>query len=127
MSRLKGATRARARARAMPKVLKKNVSLSLGETIASVEVKALRNMDAMVEHRTGTLRRHYKKALLSSSLIGRVGYVTKAAGRAAFYARFVHDGTESAKARPFHDWAVIDEMGPHRARMREALRKSVGT
>ena len=54
-------------------------------------------------------------------MIGLVGYISRVARRSAFYARFVHDGTATAEALPFHDLALAEQDAPHRRRMNKAL------
>lgn len=125
MSRLRGVKRARANARARPDILDQLSVKAITETVDAVHQAGRANIDSMVKRRRGLLRRRYGKSVRKSQKLGMVGYVTKAARRAAFYARFVHDGTKTAASRPFHDLAVAEQDGPHNRRMRNALSHTI--
>jgi hypothetical protein len=58
---------------------------------------------------TGAARRNYRRSILRSQMRGRVGLLTPAAERAAFYLRFFIDGTVHQPARNFHDDAFERE------------------
>lgn len=127
MSRIKGVRAARARARRRPDQLAKHTLVEIKQTVDEVHSSGRQNIDATVKRRRGVLRRFYSKRVMASSLVGAVGYLTKAARRKAFYARFVHDGTKTASARPFHDMAVLEHEGSHLSRMRQALSKTLNS
>lgn len=127
MSRLKGVAGARARARARPDILDQKIVVAISETVEAVHQAGRSNIDSMVKRRSGLLRRRYRKQVRKSQKTGLVGYISKSARRAAFYARFVHDGTRYATARPFHDLAVADQQHPHSRRMKAALRRTITT
>lgn len=116
---------ARTRSRQRTKSVDANVSAAIAKTVVDVHRAGLENIDAMVSKRSGRLRRFYKKSLRAKGARGLVGYVSAKARRAAFYARFVHDGTSKQKARPFHDHAVLEFEGKHAGRMRSALVKAL--
>lgn len=120
MTRASGFKKSRQKSRRRVSRLDDAVADALGETADEVHRAGLENIDAMVGKKTGRLRRGYRKRLSRKSLKALVGYVSAAARRSAFYARFVHDGTSKAKARPYHDHAVLEYEGKHRARMRGA-------
>ncbi len=127
MSRLKGVKKARARARQRPNILDQKTVSAISETVDAVYQEGRTNIDTMVTRRSGLLRRRYSKAVRKRQKLGLVGYITKSARRKAFYARFVHDGTRFAPARPFHDLAVATQEAPHSLRMRKALRQTMST
>ena len=121
MSRLKGVSKARARSRQRPDILDAKTVAAISETVDQVHKAGRENIDRMIKRRSGLLRRRYRKQVRSRTKTGLVGYITKSARKAAFYARFVHDGTRYAEARPFHDLAVFQHEGAHRRKMRKAL------
>jgi hypothetical protein len=125
MTRASGFKGARSRARARPDILDKQATLAITETVDVVHRTGRTNIDAMVKRRTGLLRRRYRKTVRKAQILGLVGYFTASARRAAFYARFVHDGTRYITARPFHDLAVAEYETSHSRRMRKALRQSL--
>lgn len=121
MSRLKGVTKARARARQRPDILDQKAVAAISDTVDEVHQAGRANIDSMVKRRSGLLRRRYRKQVRKNTKTGLVGYITKSARKAAFYARFVHDGTKFATGRPFHDLAVARFEAAHRRKMRKAL------
>jgi len=125
VSRLKGVAGARRRARARADLIDDNAIEAIGETVDAVHRAGLANIDNMIKRRSGRLRRRYRKTIRKTKGQGLVGYISAAARRDAFYARFVHDGTRYILARPFHDLAVLEQDGPHSRRMRRALRKTI--
>jgi len=125
MSRIRGWKGARGRARARPGVLDEMVLDGLAATVTEVRQDAWENINSMATRRTGILRRNYRKSMSKAKMTGRVGYITRAAKRKAFYARFIHDGTRYIQARPFHDIAVARQEGKHRARMARAQHRAV--
>lgn len=125
MSRLKGVTKARARARQRPDILDQKTQAAISDTVDEVHQAGRANIDSMVKRRSGLLRRRYRKQVRKNTKTGLVGYITKSAHRAAFYARFVHDGTKFATARPFHDLAVAQTEGAYVRRMRRALGSTI--
>lgn len=125
MSRLKGATKARARARQRPDILDRQTVAAISDTVDDVHQAGRANISNMVKRRSGLLRRRYRKSVRKQTKTGKVGYITKSAQRAAFYARFVHDGTKFITARPFHDLAVAQAEGAHVRRMRRALGSTI--
>lgn len=120
MTRVSGFKRARKKSKRRVGRLDGAVIAAIGETVDDVHRAGLENIDAMTNKKSGRLRRFYRKKLSPTSLKGLVGYFSAAARRSAFYARFVHDGTSKSKARPYHDDAVLEHEGRHRARMRQA-------
>lgn len=127
MSRLKGVAKARARARKRPDFLDQKTVAAISETVDEVHRLGRANIDSMITRRSGLLRRRYRKTVLKRTKTGKVGYFTRSAQRAAFYARFVHDGTKFATARPFHDLAVAQTEGAYFRRMRRALGSTIGS
>ena len=125
MSKLRGVSGARKRAKQRPDALGGFVNVAISETVNAVHHAGRANIDAMVKRRRGVLRRRYSKTVRKPVFTGFVGYITAKSRRAAFYARFVHDGTKTATARPFHDLAVAEQERRHSQRMRGALKKSI--
>ena len=121
MPRASGFKTARRKSKRRVSNLDENVADALGETVDGVHRAGLENIDAMVRKKSGRLRRGYKKKLSRKTLKGLVGYVSAAARKSAFYARFVHDGTSKTKAYPYHDNAVLEHEGRHHTRMKHAL------
>ena len=120
MSRATGFAKARRKSAQRVKKLDAGVTAGISQTVDDVHRTGLENMDSMVARKSGRLRRGYRKRITGKGLRGLVGYLSAAARRSAFYARFVHDGTATAKARPYHDTAVLEHEGRHRDRMRGA-------
>lgn len=122
-----GFNKARSRSAARVRALDVNVAKAISETVDEVHQAGRENIDAMTAKRSGRLRKWYRKSIRSKGSRGLVGYLTKSArGKAgAFYARFVHDGTSKARARPFHDHAVLEVEGKHAGRMRAALARAL--
>lgn len=118
--RASGFRQARRKSAARKASIDPNAAAGIRETVEEVHLEGRKNIDAMTDKRTGRLRRWYKKALRKGGSVGLVGYVSRKARSAAYYARFVHDGTSKTKARPFHDQAVNSEAGNHAKRMRRA-------
>ncbi|MEP4195979.1 MAG: hypothetical protein ABJL99_10130 [Aliishimia sp.] len=127
MSRLVGVKRARKRASGRNDALDRHVVSAISGTVDVVHVIGRSNIDAMVKRRSGLLRRRYSKTVRKAQMLGIVGYITPAARRSAFYARFVHDGTRYITARPFHDLAVAEAAISHSRRMRKALSSAIST
>ncbi|WP_161555858.1 HK97-gp10 family putative phage morphogenesis protein [Mangrovicoccus ximenensis] len=125
MSGQTGAKGAAARSRQRSAALKNTALEGINRTITSVHKDGTSNIDAMTRRRTGLLRRWYRKSLRKASVSGFVGYISAKARDAAFYARFVHDGTSKADPRPFHERAVEMNSGEHSAEMRQALRDAL--
>lgn len=125
MSQLKGVKKARARVRKLPDALDQKAVSAISDTVTEVHKAGRANIDNMVKRRSGVLRRRYMKSVRKQTKTGKVGYISKAARRAAFYARFVHDGTKLAAARPFHDLAVAETEGAYVRRMRRALGSTI--
>ncbi len=126
MSRARGFRGARRRAKARPGLLDKVTVDAIGDTVDAVHGAGRANIAAMVKRRSGLLRRRYSKTVRKAKQTGLVGYITRSARRAAFYARFVHDGTRYTSARPFHDLAVAEQAPKHKRRMRRALSLAAG-
>lgn len=121
MSRMTGAKGAVRRAKARPAALDDAAMRQITSTVTAVHSLGRANLDSMTVKRSGLLRGWYRKSIRKASISGFVGYVSARARRAAWYARFVHDGTAVAAARPFHADAV-EEVGPvHEAGMRSAV------
>jgi len=123
--RATGFRAARAKSRRRAKSLDANTAAAIATTITEVQRDGSDALASMTTRRTGKLERFYKKALREGGAVGLVGYITAAARRSAFYARFIHDGTSKMRARPFHDQAVLSAEGKHRARMRRAQKRAV--
>ena len=125
--RASGFTKGRRRSASRVRALDANVLRAIEKTVDEVHQAGLENIDAMTSRRSGRLRKWYRKSIRSKGARGLVGYLTrKARGKdGAFYARFVHDGTSKAKARPFHDHAVLEVEGKHAGRMRAALARAL--
>ncbi|WP_216671389.1 hypothetical protein, partial [Mangrovicoccus sp. HB161399] len=83
------------------------------------------NIGSMTTRRTGKLRSWYRKSLRKAKVSGFVGYISAKARSAAYYARFVHDGTLRQDARPFHERAVDANASDHSFEMRQALRNAL--
>ena len=123
--RATGFRKARAKSRRRSEALDANVRVAIAETVTEVRRDGLDNLASMTKKRSGTLVRNYKKALRKGGMVGLVGYITARARDAAFYARFIHDGTSRIKARPFHDQAVLAAEGRRNLRMRAALSRAL--
>ena len=123
--RSSGFKRARSNTRKRVAALDDHTRKAIAETVGEVHRAGLENIDATVGKKSGRLRRFYKKSLRANGAKGLVGYISAKARRAAFYARFVHDGTARTKARPFHDHAVLEFEGKHAGRMRAALKRAL--
>lgn len=95
--------------REAPEELRENIVAALKETVTAVHARGKANIQSTFKRRTGALLRNYKRTVRKKSLTALVGYITKAGRRDAFYARFLHDGTRSMPARPFHGNAVEAE------------------
>ena len=116
----------RRRAARIPGILETLAGDGIGDTVKEVRAKGADNIRAMTSRRTGAMLRFYRSSVSLTGLItGRVGYITERARRSVFYARFIHDGTRSIEAQPFHDLAVEDTELPHRARMRAAQQSAL--
>lgn len=125
MSRMTGAKGAVTRARRRPAALETAALGQIAETVSAVQRAGLDNIDSMTTRRSGRLRGWYRKAVRRASVSGFVGYISARARRAAFHARFVHDGTATARARPFHEDAVEETAPIHAVGMRQALRAAL--
>lgn len=120
MSRARGFSNARRKSQNRVRRLDSEVTAGIAKTVEDVHRTGEENMDLMVKHKSGRLKRGYRKRLTGRGLRGLVGYLSAAARRSVFYAKFVHDGTATARARPFHDDAVLEHEVQHRQRMRNA-------
>lgn len=110
----------------MPSVLAERAGEGVAETVREVRGLGRDNIRAMVRRRSGRLLRFYNSTVSRGAVIvGRVGYITERARDQAFYARFIHDGTRSIEARPFHDRAVDQYETGHARAMRQALGKAL--
>lgn len=124
-SKMTGVRETRAALKRAPKALKDNVLAAIKETVDGVHARGKANIAAMVTKRTGALDRNYRKSVAPKSLRGRVGYLSDAARAAAFYARFINDGTVKMEARPFHTNAVEAEKELDTQRMVTARDKAL--
>lgn len=109
MSRMTGVREFRAALKRAPNDLRENVLQAVTETVNGVHRRGKANIASMTTKRTGELSRNYRKGISRKTLSGRVGYLSAKARAAAFYARFVNDGTAKMQARPFHTNAVEAE------------------
>lgn len=116
-STMTGVREYRAALKRAPNDLRENVLAAVTETVNGVHARGKANIRSMVTRRSGELDRNYRKSISKKSLSGRVGYLSAKAREAAFYARFVNDGTIKMSARPFHTNAVEAEMELDEARM----------
>lgn len=105
--RVAGARELRAKLRRMPAELREEVR-EINEIVArQTHARGLQLMDQFgIGENTGNLRRFYRWRLYRNGLSARVGYLTKAARRRVYYATFLHNGTRTIAARPFHQTAV---------------------
>lgn len=124
-SRMVGVREYRAALKRLPQHLKDEVATSIKTTVDAVHARGKSNIASMVTRRTGTLDRNYRRSVSKKSLKGRVGYLSAAARSAAFYARFINDGTIKMQARPFHTNAVEAEKELDEARMVQARDKAL--
>lgn len=118
--RNQGVSTVRAQLQAAPQRIREQVADAVGRSADETRAEALALIDARFERRSGALRRLYRVSKRRKSLQADVGYLTRAARRRAFYARFLHDGTETIAAYPFHDLAVDKVMRRHLRRMLRA-------
>lgn len=123
--RARGFREARAASARRAKAIDPAVAKAVRVIVEDVHKAGLENLDGEVGVRTGKLRKWYKRAFRRRGLVGLVGYVSAKARDAAFYARFVHDGTETARARPWHDRAKDEVEGRRGGVMRQALREAL--
>lgn len=120
MSRMHGIREYRAALKRAPAHLRDGVGDAVKQTTEAVHARGKANIDSMTTARTGELRRNYRRSFSKTSLKGRVGYLSAKARDAAFYARFVNDGTVKMAARPFHTNAIEAERDADTARMVKA-------
>ena len=125
-SRMTGAREFRHALRRAPEALRREVLEAIKETVDGVYARGLANIDSMTNRRTGVLRRNYRKSVARKALRGRVGYLSATSQHAAFYARFINDGTVNMPARPFHTQAVEAERDADTARMVRARDHTLG-
>ena len=121
--RASGFNNARKRSKQRVRALDVHAANAISETVDEVHQAGVENIKEMTQKRSGRLLRFYKKATRGKGqgFRGLVGYLTKTARRKAFHARFIHDGTKTVEARPYHDNAVLEHEGKHAGRMRAAL------
>lgn len=125
-SRITGIREYRAALKRAPAHLREEVFEAVKDTTESVHARGKANITSMTVRRTGILYRNYRRSLSKASLRGRVGYLSESARDAAFYARFINDGTVKMAARPFHTNAVEAEREADTARMVRARDKAIG-
>ena len=106
MSRLTGVSSVRRAIRALPSALKVEAVQALRTVVSETRDTGRANIDSAFRRHSGDLRRNYRSSVSVKALTGRVGYLTPKARRAAFYARFLHDGTVDIEGIPFHDRAI---------------------
>ncbi len=106
-SRVQGARELRAKLRRMPDALREEVRAVNAYTAEATHARGLQLMDDFgIGNVTGTLRKQYRWKVSRDGLSARVGYLTKAARRRAYYAMFLHNGTRFIVSRPWHQTAV---------------------
>ncbi|WP_118138602.1 HK97 gp10 family phage protein [Oceanicella sp. SM1341] len=125
MSKVTGIRAQRSRMKRLTTAVQEEVADAIAETLDEVHAAGLAQLDAMVTRRTGRLRRYYRKSFRRGKLEGLVGYISAKARDEAFYARFVHDGTEDMAARPWHDTAIEEVAPDHAGRMQRAAPSSL--
>ncbi|MEL6980670.1 MAG: hypothetical protein AAGM38_18675 [Pseudomonadota bacterium] len=126
-SKIRGVIELRRALRKAPEAMRDVVREEIGDTVEDVHRDGLRLMDAMVTRRSGVLRKHYKaKRPSAKGFKGWVGYRGKRAIRAAYYARWVHDGTVKTPSRPFHYRAEQRHLIRFRRAMRLAASHALG-
>ena len=130
MTRMKGIRQMRRALKRLPDDLKDQVRKEMQITLDGVHARGRANIAAMIpkagnDVRTGNLKRLYRKSKVGKALKGRVGYLSRASFRKAWYARFVNDGTVKMTARPFHTNAVEAEKERDTRRMVLARNKAV--
>lgn len=108
-SKMTGVREFRAALKRAPNDLRDEVLTAVTTTVNGVHAKGKANIASMTTKRTGELSRNYRKGISRKQLSGRVGYLSAKARGAAFYARFVNDGTSKMQARPFHTNAIESE------------------
>lgn len=121
----KGAREWQRAMRQLPDDLRDKVADALRQTVDAVHSRGRANIRSMVERRSGVLEKNYRKSVSRKSLKGRVGYLSKRAAQQAFYAPFIHDGTQYITARPFHANAVEAERERDELRMRNARDEAI--
>ncbi len=124
-SRIVGARKWQRAMKQLPDDLRANVADALKETVDAVHARGKANIASMLTRRSGELEKNYRRSVSKKSLKGRVGYLSRKAASAAFYARFVDGGTINMAARPFHTNAVEAEREHGERRMREARDKAI--
>ena len=118
-SKLSGARRVRKAVREAPVAVQRAIVEELQAVGEAVHAEGLANMDAafgtsekgFVEVRgkrypRQQVRRRYTLRIAPRALRVRIGYLTPSAQRAAYYARFLHDGTRFFQGSFFHMRAV---------------------
>ncbi|MEM9058935.1 MAG: HK97-gp10 family putative phage morphogenesis protein [Pseudomonadota bacterium] len=122
---MKGIAAARRRRARAPDVLREAAADRIRETVTAGRKAGRENIDQMVDRRTGVLKRFYRSSVSAITLTGRFGYISRKGQRAAFYARFLNDGTRHLAPRPFHDNAVDQVEAEHARGMLAAMRRAV--
>ncbi|MCI4661439.1 MAG: hypothetical protein MRY63_06400 [Neomegalonema sp.] len=95
-------------------------SLDLGQRL----IAEARGSGAPTE-KGGNLRKWYKIYKSERSLVAHVGYRGKAGREAAWYAHFVHYGTDRQEAKPFHRNAVISHIDAFRSQTQAAYKRAI--
>ena len=121
MARVRGGAQVRAALKRAPARLREE---ALEEVIASskrMHDRAMRVFDTAssyarfyhgrtgMQNISGNARRYYRRTVSRATLVGRVGLLSGAANRNAFYLRYFNDGTSNQPARPVHDDAFEAE------------------
>lgn len=119
-SRMTGIREFRSALKDAPDALRDRIYRAIKTSVDGVHARGLGNLASMVQRRTGTLARNYRRVANRQGLSGRVGYLSDKARTEAFYARFINDGTSRISARPFHTAAVEAEEDADTRRMVEA-------
>lgn len=99
----------RAALKRLPEDMRREVFEAVSKTAKGVHQKGRANIASMTTKRSGDLSRLYRVGLSRKALSARVGYLSEKSRGAAFYARFINDGTSKMQARPFHTNAVESE------------------
>lgn len=121
MAKIRGAAQVRAQLRKLPAALRQEAIKEVRESTKRMhsQVKAMLNTSSSyaafwhglegMQNITGDARRSYRYSVSERQMKGRVGLLSPAAERSAFYLRFFFDGTSHQPARPVHNDAFEDE------------------
>lgn len=121
MAKVRGAAAVRSTLRRMPKAIREEAikevrastkrmhSQVMAMLATSSSYAAFWHGQPGMQNITGTARRAYRYSVSQTQMKGRVGLLSPAAERSAFYLRFFFYGSVHQPARPVHDDAFEEE------------------